>query len=254
LAYFNSYFRHLLFFFSRILVFFTTITMAYQWRQSTSIIQLHHYHRAVLQSIQERINDHLLTMEQLAAQEPLVAHYEDDWIEVIHNTEEPDNNTQAQEQVPGPFSSAVYPSNPIVSIPVPVVPVPVPRLLSEDIDEWLEERNAMIVGLRQRHGYGRVVPLYKERKLVIAKKKLEQPCPSQCSICYDMPKYKDALHTSCNHYYCNDCWTGWMRAANSNKQCPVCRAQTPTVTTFRARAPRRPRVQVQPDVPVLNIF
>lgn len=80
-------------------------------------------------------------------------------------------------------------------------------------------------------------PLEKEK--VIAKKKLEETCPAVCAICQETPKYKDAVCTECNHYYCKPCWTGWMTAASSNKKCPTCRKDMPRTTSYKARAPTK---------------
>jgi hypothetical protein len=81
-----------------------------------------------------------------------------------------------------------------------------------------------------------------ERSKVIARKKLEEPCPEDCSICQETPKHKDAVCTECNHYYCKECWESWMNADGSNKKCPTCRKDMPKITTFKGRAPNRRRV------------
>jgi len=81
-----------------------------------------------------------------------------------------------------------------------------------------------------------------ERSKVIARRKLEEPCPAECSVCQETPKYKDAVCTECNHYYCKGCWESWMNTAGSNKKCPTCRKDMPRVTTFKGRAPNRRNV------------
>jgi hypothetical protein len=75
-----------------------------------------------------------------------------------------------------------------------------------------------------------------EKTVVIAKKKLDTECPTQCAICQETPKYKDAVCTECEHYYCKTCWSGWMNAARSNKKCPTCRKDMPRTTSYKARA------------------
>jgi hypothetical protein len=75
-----------------------------------------------------------------------------------------------------------------------------------------------------------------EKIKVIAKKKLEEPCPTDCAICQETPKLKDALCTECGHYYCKSCWNTWMDAPTSNKNCPTCRKNMPKTTSYRARA------------------
>lgn len=81
-----------------------------------------------------------------------------------------------------------------------------------------------------------------ERSKVIARRKLEEPCPTECSVCQEVPKYKDAVCTECNHYYCKGCWENWMNAEGSNKKCPTCRKDMPRITSFRGRAPNRRHV------------
>ena len=81
-----------------------------------------------------------------------------------------------------------------------------------------------------------------ERSKVIARRKLEEPCPMECSICQETPKYKDAICTECNHYYCKGCWESWMNAEGSNKKCPTCRKDMPRITVFKGRAPNRRHV------------
>jgi Zinc finger, C3HC4 type (RING finger) len=83
--------------------------------------------------------------------------------------------------------------------------------------------------LRQRYN-----PL--EKAKVIAKKKLDSNCPSECAVCQETPKYKDAICTECEHYYCKTCWTSWMNAIGSNKKCPTCRKDMPRTTSYKARA------------------
>lgn len=75
-----------------------------------------------------------------------------------------------------------------------------------------------------------------EKTKVIAKKKLDEPCPTECAICQETPKYKDAVCTDCIHYYCKTCWSGWMTTTGSNKSCPTCRKDLPRVTSYKARA------------------
>lgn len=81
-----------------------------------------------------------------------------------------------------------------------------------------------------------------ERSKVIARRKLEELCPTECSVCQETPKYKDAVCTECNHYYCKGCWENWMNAEGSNKKCPTCRKDMPRITTFKGRAPNRRNV------------
>ena len=88
------------------------------------------------------------------------------------------------------------------------------------------------------HNHSRSNPL--EKSIVIAKKKLEEACPSECAICQETPKYKDAVCTDCNHYYCKTCWNLWMNTDGSNKNCPTCRKDLPRTTSYKARASPKP--------------
>jgi hypothetical protein len=86
-----------------------------------------------------------------------------------------------------------------------------------------------------------------ERTVVIAKRKLQEPCPSVCAICQETPKYKDVVCTECDHYYCKTCWNDWMNAELSNKNCPTCRREMPVTTSYRSRVSRlRSRQQINP--------
>jgi hypothetical protein len=79
-----------------------------------------------------------------------------------------------------------------------------------------------------------------ENIAIVAKKKLEDDCPNDCAICQERPKFKDAVCTECEHYYCKTCWTGWMDAEGSNKSCPTCRKEMPRTTSYKARASSKP--------------
>ena len=78
-----------------------------------------------------------------------------------------------------------------------------------------------------------------EKTVVIAKKKLDSLCPDACAICQETPKYKDAVCTECEHYYCKICWNSWMTAERSNKKCPTCRKDMPRTTSYKVRGSKR---------------
>ena len=80
---------------------------------------------------------------------------------------------------------------------------------------------------------------------VISKKKLEETCPEECSICRDTPKNKDSICTECNHYFCKPCWSSWINAERSNKSCPNCRKDMPKITSYRARVSKKRVVDVE---------
>ncbi len=85
-----------------------------------------------------------------------------------------------------------------------------------------------------------------EKSKVLAKKKLEESCPNECSICMEITKYKDAVCTDCNHYYCNNCWNEWMNSTTSNKKCPTCSKDMPKTTSYKARKSSKIRPINQP--------
>jgi hypothetical protein len=74
-----------------------------------------------------------------------------------------------------------------------------------------------------------------EKTKAIAQNKLQKCCPTECAICQEVPKYKDAVLTECGHYYCKVCWQSWMNAPGSNHSCPTCRKDIPRTTSFIAR-------------------
>ena len=82
----------------------------------------------------------------------------------------------------------------------------------------------------------------REKSKVVAKKMLEEACPTECAICQETPKYKNAICTDCNHYYCKVCWDSWINTPNSNKNCPTCRKDMPKITSYKARASSRVNV------------
>ena len=96
--------------------------------------------------------------------------------------------------------------------------------------------SAFAAPLSQREGEPAIRYNPLEKTKVIAKKKLEEACPTECAICQETPKYKDAVCTDCTHYYCKSCWSGWMTTDGSNKSCPTCRKDLPKVTSYKARA------------------
>lgn len=75
-----------------------------------------------------------------------------------------------------------------------------------------------------------------ENKKVISKAQLEAVCPDSCPICLEKHKKKDTLLTDCGHEYGSECYKSWFIAHNT---CPTCRKESPTVTTFKARASKK---------------
>jgi hypothetical protein len=73
-----------------------------------------------------------------------------------------------------------------------------------------------------------------ENTQIIDRSVLEEYCPNECAICQEIPKYKHAVRTECEHYYCNTCWASWMNTTGSNKNCPICRKNRPIITGFKA--------------------
>lgn len=85
----------------------------------------------------------------------------------------------------------------------------------------------------EQHGFRGVGIITGPKVKTISREKLEEVCPSECSVCFEEVQFKNAVVTNCGHYYCKGCWNTWMNAAGTNKCCPTCRAHEPMVTTFR---------------------
>lgn len=67
---------------------------------------------------------------------------------------------------------------------------------------------------------------YREHRITMGKNRLEKGCPSVCQACNNSIKFKDAMRTSCNHYFCKDC-------LDHQKRCLKCNIVLRVVTTFR---------------------
>lgn len=76
-----------------------------------------------------------------------------------------------------------------------------------------------------------------EKTIALSKSKLENTVT--CAVCLEAPQVKDCIQTECGHYYCKNCWNGWINSERSNKSCPVCRMKTPKIVSFRGYAPRK---------------
>lgn len=96
------------------------------------------------------------------------------------------------------------------------------------------DRAAAMLRIPPRH-------LPTEKPKLVFKKKLEECCPTECAICQESPKYKDAICTDCKHYYCKECWNTWMNAAGSNKSCPTCRNNVSKTTYYTSRVCGKPK-------------
>lgn len=92
--------------------------------------------------------------------------------------------------------------------------------------------NQPIIAITMFNRY--ISPDPQENTQIIDSSMLEEYCANECVICQEIPKYKHALRTECNHYYCKSCWESWMNATSTNKNCPTCRKNKPAVTTFKA--------------------
>lgn len=67
--------------------------------------------------------------------------------------------------------------------------------------------------------------------------------PDPCSICYEDYTKGNSISTSCGHTFCKTCYEGHENSVDRRKKvcCPLCRQETPLITEYRARKPRRPR-------------
>ena len=87
----------------------------------------------------------------------------------------------------------------------------------------------------------------REKTKVISKKKLDEECPTTCTICHETPKYKDAIQTDCGHYYCKQCWSQWMNTIGSKLTCPCCRKDKLSTTSFKGRV-TKPKTKPVPFI------
>ena len=86
---------------------------------------------------------------------------------------------------------------------------------------------------------------------VLSVRLLNSPLPDTCGICLDSHLKSVTCTLNCNHEFGVECLTGWKNICQTNNKvlnCPTCRENVTTMTTFRQRAPvvRKPK-------PVVNI-
>ena len=87
---------------------------------------------------------------------------------------------------------------------------------------------------------------------VLSVRLLNSPLPDTCGICLDSHLKSVTCTLNCNHEFGVECLTGWKNICQTNNKvlnCPTCRENVTTMTTFRQRAPvvRKPK-------PVVNII
>jgi hypothetical protein len=63
---------------------------------------------------------------------------------------------------------------------------------------------------------------------------LNAPCSENCPICMENHTRGDSLTTSCcGNQYGKDCFIEWMNTEASNKQCPTCRKDYPSIIMYK---------------------
>jgi hypothetical protein len=75
---------------------------------------------------------------------------------------------------------------------------------------------------------------------VLSKQERELVC-DDCAICLDVHNKIDTVTTECGHSFGKDCFKQWMKS-NGNKTCPSCRNKCKCLTSYKVRAPRKPKV------------
>lgn len=72
----------------------------------------------------------------------------------------------------------------------------------------------------------------------VLKTTLDNPCPNECAICFDIPNHRDAVITECHHIFCVKCWYSYTNSVHSlrNVHCPMCRKESPAVNMFRSKS------------------
>jgi hypothetical protein len=70
-----------------------------------------------------------------------------------------------------------------------------------------------------------------------------------CAICYEGYTKLNSVTTSCGHSFCKDCYTAHENTRNNQTAkavvCPICRADNPQVTEYRARKTKQPTRAIQ---------
>ena len=82
---------------------------------------------------------------------------------------------------------------------------------------------------------------------------LNSPLPDTCGICLDSHLKSVTCTLNCKHDFGVECLTGWKNICQTNNKplnCPTCRENVTTMTTFRQRAP----VVRKPKPVVVNII
>ena len=62
--------------------------------------------------------------------------------------------------------------------------------------------------------------------------KAAQMTVAECTICYEYHPKKDAIHTSCGHWFGQKCYDAWTKMVREPETCPNCRFMKPMVTGF----------------------
>lgn len=103
-----------------------------------------------------------------------------------------------------------------------------------------QARQVEVQQLLQRIRGLRKPPSNRNKRMAMCKTKLEENLEKECSVCLDVPQYKNAVCTPCNHFYCKGCWAKWVKnKSQEDKRCPMCRTQVTHLTVFCAKTEKR---------------
>jgi len=77
------------------------------------------------------------------------------------------------------------------------------------------------------------------KSVALKKKELDVMIPESCSICMENYTKVNSVTTSCGHVFCKGCYNAHEQTGLSKHMpkvcCPLCRAETPKITEYRAR-------------------
>jgi len=63
----------------------------------------------------------------------------------------------------------------------------------------------------------------------------DEPCPTECFVCQEIPNYSSAIRTDCGHFHCKECWNHWSKISSGRPTCTACRKYNPLITGFKIK-------------------
>jgi hypothetical protein len=92
------------------------------------------------------------------------------------------------------------------------------------------------------------------KSVALKKSELDAMMTDACCICMDEYTRVNSVTTSCEHAFCKGCYNAHEQSGLSKRMpkvcCPICRAENPKITEYRAR---RVKIAVAPGVVTLPL-